>query len=67
MRAMKPKLVRAILASLAAAALMAGCATSSDENVMAPRNGPVLGGPNGSISPANPFGLSLGRGLNPAH
>ena len=67
MRAMKPKLVWAFLASLAAAVLLAGCATSSDENVVTTRNGPVLGGPNGSIGPANPFGLGIGRGLNPAH
>jgi hypothetical protein len=64
---MKMKLARALLTFLATAALITGCATSSDENVAMPRNGPVLGGPNGSISPANPFGLGLGRGLNPAH
>lgn len=64
---MKMKLARTFLAILAAAVLMAGCATSGDENAATIRNGPVLGGPNGSISPANPFGLGVGRGLNPAH
>jgi hypothetical protein len=62
MSAMKKKLARAFLAFLAAAALPAGgCATSGAENAATVRNGPVLGGPNGSISPANPFGLGLGR------
>jgi len=64
---MRIKFARVFLPLLTAAALMAGCATSSDENAVTTRNGPVLGGPNGSISPANPFGLGLGRGLNPAH
>ena len=67
MSAMKMKLAGAFLAFVAAAALMTGCATSGDENAATIRNGPALGGPNGSISPANPFGLGLGRGLNPAH
>jgi hypothetical protein len=64
---MKMKLARTLLTFIAAAALMTGCASSGDENAATTHNGPALGGPNGSISPANPFGLGIGRGLNPAY
>jgi hypothetical protein len=68
MNAMKMKLARTLLTFIAAAALMAGgCASSGDENTATIRHGPALGGPNGSISPTNPFGIGLGRGLNPAN
>ena len=65
--ATKVELTRALIAFVAAVALMTGCATSGNENAATVHNTPALGGPNGSISPANPFGVGLGRGLNPAN
>jgi hypothetical protein len=71
---MKSPMLKPILMLLGAAALLAGCATqdrgalgndSETTYLSGSTEPPVITGPNGSVSPGNPFGLGSGTGMTP--
>jgi hypothetical protein len=71
---MKTKIVTSILAVIGAAALLTGCSTANQGGLGSDTeygggagSSQPVSGPNGSISPSNPFGLGTGTGLTPAH
>lgn len=66
---MKTKFLKGLLVLLGAALLVTGCTTANQGggSFNETQYNEGAGGPNGSVSPSNPFGLGTGTGMTPAH
>jgi hypothetical protein len=63
---MKTRIVTLLLILLGSAALVTGCSTANQGGAGGDTMyGAGEGGPNGSVSPTNPFGLGTGTGPTP--